>query len=395
MDGRDLGEAVMRREDIEKLLGGYATGTLTEEERRALFEAALSDQALFEALAGEEALKELLEDPSCRRQVEQALEERPPGLVARLAGWMRRPQAWALAGTLAATTVLAVVVIRVYSPRPELELAQQQAPAAAVPAPPSVPTAAPSEPPRREAAARPARRFDAPVKSKELSPPAMAADRLAAPEPPPVPAAIAQNAAAPAAPTMAAGGPHVQAQLAPPPAQQKPASVGADSDKSLVTQSRSSQAIIVTAEAVPIEAEAKDEKRAQIPAFGMVAKQARVAPLQVRYRILAKDASGKFAEQDSKAPLEAGAQVRVSLTTNQAGYLYVNNTRGVLFATQAAPGVSYLVDPQPGDRLLNVVLSRQPITAPPAGRKLMLDGRAKGAAKPDDRVEVEIDLSRR
>jgi hypothetical protein len=379
----------MRREDIEKLLGGYATGTLTEEERRALFEAALSDQALFEALAGEEALKELLEDPSCRRQVEQALEERPRGLVARLAGWMRRPQAWALAGTLAATTVLAVVVIRVYSPRPELELAQQQAPAAAVPAPPSVPTAAPSEPPRREAAARPARRFDAPAR------PAVVADRLAAPEPPPIPAAIAQNAAAPAAPTMAAGGPHVQAQLAPPPAQQKPASVGADSDKSLATQSRSSQAIIVTAEAVPIEAEAKDEKRAQIPAFGMVAKQARVAPLEVRYRILAKGASGKFAEQDSKAPLAPGAQVRVSLTTNQAGYLYVNNTRGVLFATQAAPGVSYLVDPQPGDRLLNVVLSRQPITAPPAGRKLMLDGRAKGAPKPDDRVEVEIDLSRR
>ena len=37
----------MKREDIEKLLGGYATGTLTGEERQALFEAALTDQALF------------------------------------------------------------------------------------------------------------------------------------------------------------------------------------------------------------------------------------------------------------------------------------------------------------------------------------------------------------
>jgi len=46
--------------DLEKLLGGYATSTLTEQERKALFEAALDDQQLFNALADEEALKELL-----------------------------------------------------------------------------------------------------------------------------------------------------------------------------------------------------------------------------------------------------------------------------------------------------------------------------------------------
>jgi hypothetical protein len=274
-------------------------------------------------------------------------------------------------------------VIRVYSPRPELELAQQQAPAAAVPAPPSVPAAAPSEPPRREAAARPARRFDAPAR------PAVVADRLSLPEPPAIPAAVAQNAAAPAAPAMAAGGPHAQAQNAYQNAPQQAA------DKSVVTRQSAAESIVVDSEANALQVEAKDKKEAQPQTLGMVAKQARVAPLEVRYSILAKDAKGKFAEQGPKTALEAGAQVRVSLTTNQAGYLYVNNTRGVLFATQAAPGVSYLVDPQPGDRLLNVVLSRQPIATPPAGRKLMLDGRARGAAKPDDRVEVEIDLSRR
>ena len=41
--------------DLHKLLGGYAAGTLTPEERRALFDAALADQALFDALADEEA----------------------------------------------------------------------------------------------------------------------------------------------------------------------------------------------------------------------------------------------------------------------------------------------------------------------------------------------------
>ena len=41
----------MPQRDIEKLLGGYATDTLTEEERKELFAAALRDQSLFNALA--------------------------------------------------------------------------------------------------------------------------------------------------------------------------------------------------------------------------------------------------------------------------------------------------------------------------------------------------------
>ena len=34
----------MNRDAIQKLLGGYATGTLTPEEQQALFAAALDDQ---------------------------------------------------------------------------------------------------------------------------------------------------------------------------------------------------------------------------------------------------------------------------------------------------------------------------------------------------------------
>jgi len=36
----------MTQEEIHKLLGGYATNTLTEAERNALFAAALDDQEL-------------------------------------------------------------------------------------------------------------------------------------------------------------------------------------------------------------------------------------------------------------------------------------------------------------------------------------------------------------
>ena len=44
----------MSPEDIKKLLGGYATGTLTTEEQQALFAAALEDQELFDSLAREQ-----------------------------------------------------------------------------------------------------------------------------------------------------------------------------------------------------------------------------------------------------------------------------------------------------------------------------------------------------
>ena len=48
----------MTRDEIRGLIGGYATGSLSEAERRTLFEAALDDQELFDELAREQALKE-------------------------------------------------------------------------------------------------------------------------------------------------------------------------------------------------------------------------------------------------------------------------------------------------------------------------------------------------
>jgi len=127
----------MKREDIEKLIGGYATNTLTPEERRTLFEAALEDQALFDAIAREEALKEALEDPRVRRQLEQSLEQPAAGWPARLMEWIRTPRAWTMGGALAATAALAVLIVHVV-PRPQeqFELAKG-VPAAAQP--PSAP----------------------------------------------------------------------------------------------------------------------------------------------------------------------------------------------------------------------------------------------------------------
>ena len=63
----------MSPQDIKKLLGGYATGTLTAEEQQALFAAALEDQELFDALAREQSVRDLLRDPASAGGVAQRI----------------------------------------------------------------------------------------------------------------------------------------------------------------------------------------------------------------------------------------------------------------------------------------------------------------------------------
>ncbi len=63
----------MSQDEIRKLVGGYATGTLTEAERKALFDAALDDQDLFDELAREQSLKELLDSPGARTRLTAVL----------------------------------------------------------------------------------------------------------------------------------------------------------------------------------------------------------------------------------------------------------------------------------------------------------------------------------
>jgi len=145
----------MNRGEIEKLLGGYATGTLSDRERRALLEAALEDQELFNALGDEEALRELLADPVSLSKVRAALEP------ARQTGWFSRPLAWSLAGSCAAVVLTVGIAWRLLDTEPALapaEMArlgppQTAGPIESVPAPvprqESVPPAA-----RKDTAAR-------------------------------------------------------------------------------------------------------------------------------------------------------------------------------------------------------------------------------------------------
>lgn len=92
----------------EQILGGYATDTLTEEEKRQLFEAALHDQTLFDALADEEALKALLADQNARQRILDSLlaSEESHGLAkshGATLSWFRKPSSLVWAGSIAAT----------------------------------------------------------------------------------------------------------------------------------------------------------------------------------------------------------------------------------------------------------------------------------------------------
>src|SRR5580765_2577536 len=105
----------MNRDDIQKLLGGYATGTLTPEEQEALFAAALEDQELFDALAREQSLRDLLGDPVAKAQALAALDQPKHGWVTR---W------WRPAALAAAAVAVAGLVFIAVRPKPGIENTQ-------------------------------------------------------------------------------------------------------------------------------------------------------------------------------------------------------------------------------------------------------------------------------
>jgi hypothetical protein len=121
-------------DDILDLLGRYATGSLTEEERQRLFDAALSDQQLFEELAREQEIKMLLDEPGARQRIVRALE--PP----------RRKSTWifGVAATAALSVAMMIILLRP-SPKPSPVTVARVAPPAPVVQTAIAPPPAPSK----------------------------------------------------------------------------------------------------------------------------------------------------------------------------------------------------------------------------------------------------------
>ena len=98
--------------DPKRLLGGYATDSLTEAERHELLCAALDDQELFDSLVEDEGLRELLETPGARQRVLEALER--PTRWERFRGWLTRPAIVADLVVVAGVVILAAVGLQLY-----------------------------------------------------------------------------------------------------------------------------------------------------------------------------------------------------------------------------------------------------------------------------------------
>jgi len=171
----------MKPLEAEKLLGGHATGTLTEAERSRLFAAALDQQEVFDALMDEEALRELLADPEAKAQLLAALSS---PAVSKLVPFWRRTGVLGAAASLLVASLAGIAYLR--SPS----------------ALPTVPRPAAKEEPAAKAA-------EAPVaKTLELPAPKGAGQTPATP----------QRKAAPAGDTRDADQPHAEAGPSAPPA---------------------------------------------------------------------------------------------------------------------------------------------------------------------------------
>jgi hypothetical protein len=104
----------MKRNELEKLVGGYSAGNLTPQEEERLLETALQDQALFDELMEQQPLRELLADPEVRRELirELAREPQPQGW-RRWLSWFPARAGFTPAAVAAATVLIAAVIVQV------------------------------------------------------------------------------------------------------------------------------------------------------------------------------------------------------------------------------------------------------------------------------------------
>jgi hypothetical protein len=321
--------------DVEKLLGGFATNSLTDQERTKLFAAALTNQRLFDALADEQALKELLDDPRARRLLVQVLKEKQSKAdwLEKLQGWVHQPSSWAIAGSAVVALLAVTVVVHLVGLPPEVPQLTTDAnpPVASAPDSPSPPKSDDlTNPPF------PGRKLDPviPLTERTQSPPGQPKSALTAPAgrmnkenspsrapestPPQAPAA------APVAPPEKKqqeqdAGPE---QPAPGPSLHKSFSGAGDPEKPDANE-------ITADKQVP---ERKGKVREEVRRFSPMAGRA-VTPqgtvktesptLNIRYSILREESEGTYSIVDAETTFQAGDRVRLAVEPRVNGYLYV------------------------------------------------------------------------
>jgi hypothetical protein len=336
----------MTPQDIQKLLGGYATGTLTDAEQQALFAAALDDQELFDTLAREQSLRDLLRDPAAKAELLTALDR------ASSRRWAWWPGAVAAAMAVAAAVTVVAVRMNVRQPAAIIDLAQvrpPEAPPAPAPVGPLgvVPGQArkPFVPPRM-AKARPPQLPEPPRVDMPRQELADLKGVIGGVPPAPAPPAgrfgstadqVQVTAAAPAFNAFTASE-NKQVGLAAPMSARPSARTLYYGNSSMMTMGR---ARVVS---------------------GSGGASPQPANTGIRYSILRKQPGGDFAEIDA-AELKTGDIVELKITANSSGFLSVNG--GVPVPVSAM--TPYTTAPLPaGQQEVRVVFARQRQTGAPA-----------------------------
>jgi hypothetical protein len=284
----------MSREDLEKLLGGYATGTLTPEEQQALFEAALSDQELFNALAREQALRDLLRDPAARVHLLAALDDAPAPRWSALWARLRRPVAVAVA--MAGVAGIGVFLARRNVRAPQPSTVARVRPPAPIPA-----AGVQAESQTRPAPVRAARQ----AKAKKLK--------------------VAQPAPAAEAPEVVAGVRPPEALTLPPPQALRNFQNARALFYAAPVHAENAGAVPPSAsnQAAPVQQQRVLAARDGLLPPATPVSPASVVHLGVRYSVLRKLPGGEFAEVDPNQELPAGETVKLRFVPNDSGYLYV------------------------------------------------------------------------
>jgi hypothetical protein len=174
-----------RRTIARGLLGGYATGTLSEAERKLLFEVAMEDQEIFDELGREQALKEMLETPGVRDRLAASLEPTPA--TPRAKGWLK-PLMFGLGALFVVGVSLTAVMLSRNGDRNQIaQLEQPAQPAKTAPAPPPAQAEEPRAEKPKSAPGKPAEPPAAPTPTSvpQGSSIAIANGSIAAAPPPP------------------------------------------------------------------------------------------------------------------------------------------------------------------------------------------------------------------
>ena len=316
----------MSRDDIQKLLGGYATGSLTPDEQEALFTAALDDQELFDALAREQSLRDLLRDPAARARVLASLDRhRTP--------WWR--VVWLATAGVAALSIIAVMVVRWQRPAPPVQMAIVQQPAAALPAAPAAPPAVAEEAPRKERESRPVmprRQLDAPVQLAKKTPaPAKETDAVTFDDKKAASAEKAKDA-------------EQQAGLSQPALQQDALQQQAKQQQAGAPQAVAPQAIAPQAaqqqqfaaparNTVEVSPSAPQARAANARALFYGGQRDDATNRGVKWNVLQRQPDGEYAIADPQA-LRSGDVVKLRFESNAAGYLSLSSGGRPLVANQ-------------------------------------------------------------